>query len=321
MFRKTAIALAVGAFMSSPAVNAADFQINDSTKLSVYGTIEPSLTNETDAAGESSTEFTDNDSTFGLKAKHKFSDAVTGFAKAEFEFNADEENDEGLGELDEAYFGLEGGFGKIRFGSNDTIYEDQVAEILDEFENAAPSEERNNGEGNQITYFSPSFGGASFAAELRFLGENEDENPTGDSETGIELVGRYDGENWGVAAGFADGGTATTSTGFVDESTIGVGGYVGFGNIELRARYATEDQAGGGSTDYLGGLVGFNYGSGDVFFAVQDVSPDGADSRTEISVGVYHNLYKNLQVYLEAGTFDEPNDEGDIVETGLIFKF
>jgi len=321
MYRKTAIAAALAASFAVPAANGAEFQISDKAVLEIYGSVEPIIINETDADGDSATEFQDNDSQIGFDAEYKFSDAVTGFGRAEFEYDADEENDDGLASVDEAYFGLKGGFGSIKFGTHDTLFEDEVGEMIDLFETVSPSEPRNNGEGNQITYFSPSFGGFSFGAEARFLGENEDENPSGSSETGIELVGRYDAENWGVSAGYADGSTAESGGVLVDESTIGVGGYVGFGNIELSALYATQDEAGGGSTDRIGAGIGFNYGGGNVYVAVQDVSPDGGDSRTELAAGIYHDLYDNLTIYLEAGRFDNVNDEGDIVAAGAIFEF
>lgn len=319
MYRKTAIALAIGAAIA-PTANAADFQINDTTTLSVYGTVEPQFINETDAAGESATEFADNDSTLGFEGEHQLNDAMSGYFRAEFEWDVDEAGD-GIDTTDKAYFGLKGGFGNIRFGTNDTLFEDEVGELLDEFENVSPSEPANNEEGNQITYFSPSFGGFSFAAEARFVGENEDENVTGSSETGIEVTGSYDADNWGLVAGYSDGSTRPGGAGFVDEATIGGGGYVKFGAVEVRGIYATQDEADGSSTDRLGGIVGYDYGGGDVYFAVQDVSPDAGSSRTEIAAGVYHNLYKNLQVFVEYGTFDNVNDEGDIIAGGAIYKF
>lgn len=320
MYSKTAIAMAVAAFAAPYTANAADFQLNESTTFSVYGSVEPQIINETDATGNSSTEFTDNDSTFGLKGRYMFDDATTGYFHAEFEWNVDEAGD-GIDSTDEAYFGLKGGFGNIRFGTNDTLYENAVGEVLDKFENVSPTESANNEEGNQITYFSPDFGGFSFGAEARFLGEGEEENPTGSNQTGLELIVNYDAENWGLVAGYSDGSTRPTDTGFVDEPTLGGGGYIELGNVLVRGVYATQDEADGSSTDLLGALVGFDYGSGDIYFAVQDVSPDNADSRTEIAAGIYHKLYKNLEVFIEAGRFDNVNDEGDIVAGGAIFKF
>lgn len=327
MYRNTAIALAVSTAVSAafgaviaPTANAADFQINDATTLSVYGTVEPQVINETDAAGDSATEFADNDSTLGFEGEYLFNESTSGFFHAEFEWDVDEAGD-GIDSTDEAYFGITSGFGTIRFGTDDTLFENEVGELLDEFENVSPSEPANNEEGNQITYFSPDIGGFSFAAEARFVGENEEENLTGSSETGLEFTGRYDAENWGLVAGYSDGSTRPNAAGFVDEATLGGGGYVKFGSVEVRGIYATQDEADGSSTDRLGGIVGFDYGGGDVYVAVQDVSPDGADSRTEIAAGVYHKLFKNLEVFVEYGTFDNINDEGDIIAGGAIFKF
>lgn len=313
-------ALAASSAGIAPAANAADFQINDSTTLSIYGTVEPQIINLKDAAGDSATEFTDNDSTLGFEGEHDFNEGTSGYFHAEFEWDVDEAGD-GIDSTDEAYFGLKGGFGDIRFGTNDSLYENAVGELLDEFENVSPTEPANNGEGNQVTYFTPSLGGFSLGAEVRFLGENEDENLTGSSETGLELTASYDAGNWGLVAGYSDGNTRESGAGFVDEATIGGGGYVKFGSVEVRGIYAAEDQADGSTTDYLGGIAGFDYGGGDVYFAVQDISPDDADSRTEMAIGVYHNLYKNLQVFAEYGTFDNVNDEGDTIAGGAIFKF
>jgi len=321
MYRKTAIAAALATSVAAPAAHAVEFQVNDQLMFEIYGTIEPYIVNETDAAGNSETEFTDLDSQIGFDVEYTFDDGVTGFGRAEFEFDADEENDNGLESVDEAYFGLEGGFGTITFGTHDSLFEDEVGEAIDLHEEASPSEPRNNGEGNQITYMSQSFGGFSFGAEVRFVGANEDENPTGDSETGIELVGRYDAENWGVAAGYVDGSTVFSDTASVGESTIGVSGYAGFGNAEVSAIYATQDELGGGSTDLLGGGISYDYGNGDINFTIQDVSPDVGDSRTEIGASIFHELYPNLTVFFEAARFDEANDEGDLVGFGAIFAF
>lgn len=213
MTNRDLIALAAAATVAAPAAQSAKLVDNESTTLELYGTIEPRLVVDRQLRdGRNDSELDDNDSTIGLRGERVFSDAVTGFFKAEFEFDADEENDDGIDELDEAFVGVKGEFGKARVGSSDTIFEDQISELLDELENAEPAEERNNGEGNQITYFSPDFGGFSFAAEARFLGENEDENPTTSDETGLEVVGRYDApgddRRWGVIFGVSDQATA-----------------------------------------------------------------------------------------------------------------
>jgi len=320
-----ALALALATTVATPSAGAVDFDINENTRLSIGGTLEPSYTSVKDATGDSQSEFGDNDSTLQFDGQHEWDERFTGFFHIEYEWNFDEENDSGIDDLDSAWVGVKGDFGMARLGTSDTLYEDQIAELLDEFENAEVSDEADgddgSDEGNQVRYVSPSLDGFSFAAEIKHEGEAEG-TVANDSGTGITLVGRYDADNWGVVVGNDDRGAAVAGGEFVEENTTGIGGYYTVNDLEFRARYANETNPGNNSdVEYVGVLGSYDYGPGSFNVAVQDVSPDQGDSSTEIVANVKHDLYDNLRVFFELGQFDRQNDAGDRVELGAIYSW
>ena len=325
---KTLIALAVSAAVAAPAAQAVEFDIGEDTTIGVGGTLEPIYTSVNDANGDSASEFGDNDSTLQFDGEHRWNANTTGFFHIEYEWNFDEDVG-GVDDLESAWLGAEGDFGMVRLGTYDTLYENNVAELIDEFEVAALTEEEDGGEGDQITYVSPRFGGFQFGAEARVVGDGEDDNATGDSGTGVSLMARYDMDNWGVVAGVDDRGAITVDTDndgvdddFNDESTAGFGGWVGFGAFTVSARFAAESSRGDDNdVEYAGLMGGSDYGAGEVFVGVQDVSPDQGDSRTEFSAIVKHALYDNLDVFVEIGQFDKANDADDVTAVGAIYSF
>ncbi|MDZ7829018.1 MAG: porin [Halofilum sp. (in: g-proteobacteria)] len=328
MMKKSLIALAVGTAVAAPAAHAVDFEMGD-TKFSVGGTLEPSFESFNDASGDSVSQFTDNDSTLEFDFEHVLDDNLSAYGHIEYEFNFDESgsNAGGLDDLDSAELGFVGNFGTVQLGTYDTLYEDELAELLDEFENAEVSDEADgddgSGEGNQITYWSPGYGdgGFSFAAEIKHEGEAEG-TVAGDSGTGITLVGRFDMDNWGIVVGNDDRGAATAGGDFVEENTTGIGGYYTINDFEIRARYADEANPGNNSdVEYVGVLGSYDYGPGSFNVAVQDVSPDQGNSFTELAANVKHDLYDNLRVFFEIGQFDRQNDAGDRVELGAIYSW
>jgi predicted porin len=331
-----ALALALATTVVAPSAGAVDFDINDDTRLAIGGTLEPSYTSVKDESGDSQSEFGDNDSTLEFDFEHVLDDNLSAYGHIEYEFNFDESgsNAGGLDSLDSAELGFKGGFGTVQLGTYDTLYEDELAELLDEFENAEVSDEADgddgSGEGNQITYWSPGYGdgGFSFAAEVKHEGEAE-ETVAGESGTGLTLVGRFDMDNWGIAVGADDRGAATfdsdgddVNDSFVEETTVGFGGYYTINAFEIRARYADEANPGNNNdVEYAGVLGSYDYGPGSFNVAVQDVSPDQGNSFTELAANVKHDLYDNLRVFFEIGRFDRQNDAGDRVELGAIYSW
>lgn len=329
MMNKSLLAAAVAAAFTAPTAHAVDFDINDDTTLSIYGTVEPKIISETDANGDDSTELDDEDSTLGLYAEHRFSDNVTGFGQLEFQF--DTTGDTASTGQDDTFAGLKGSWGKVQAGNFDSVYEDLIIDATEVAEDAEISDEATASEDNMIAYYSPSFNGFSFRAQGRIQGR--DEAPANDqgNEVGFAIAGGYTADNWGVYVGHDDRGAETVTdpaTGnqvFADQGTTGVSGIFGVDNLEFGAKYAVQDLE---DNDPRGDDITFTalratveLGRTELYGAVQNVDLDEGDDRDEVTVGVSHSVWSNLSVWAEAGQFDQDNDAGDNAMVGAIFSF
>lgn len=338
MIRKTS-ALLIASLTVAPSAQAIDWQINDDTTFSLYGSVEPKLINETDGDGEDSFELDDEDSTLGFYAEHRFANGLTAFGQLELEFDSDEDTGDGAFDAqDSAFAGIKGDFGKVQAGNFDSVYEDLIIDATEVAEDAEITDEAVASEDNMIAYYSPSFRGFSFRTQVRIQGENEIEDDgvnDADNEVGFAVAGGYTGETFGLYAGYDDRSAETVTaydsngqdigTDTADGETYGAAGVATFEPIEVAVKYSVQDNEdndpAGDDTEFLAGRGTFNYGSGDIYAAVQEVSPDAADDRTEVTVGADYMVFSNLKVWSEAGWFDKTNDEDDNFMVGAIYSF
>ncbi len=331
----SALVLAAGL---APAAHAAEFDVNDDTTVGVFAAFEPIFFAETDETGESRSDFGDNGSIIGFSGEHRLDNGLTVFGVAEFEFLSDK-TDDGFN-LDVGYLGVKGSFGRLQAGSFDSVYEDIIIDATEVAELAEISDEDFTSEDNQIAYYSPDFGGFSFRAQARFIGDGDDEAETGadSSETGISLAGGYTADNWGLYAGYDDRGSEVVQQfdangnsigdGYADNGTLGLVGVYGIGPVELAAKYAVQDlednDPAGDDVTHTALRGTFNYGRGDIYTAVQEVAHDNdnvIEDRTEFTIGVNRSVSDNLLLWAEAGSFDRAEDEGDIAGVGAIYEF
>jgi len=333
MMNKSLIALAVATVVAAPAAQAVDFEVNDTTSISVYGTIEPKYVTANDASGDSQGQFADEDSTLGFAVEHAFNNDLTGFAQAEFEHQADDGG--GINNTDSAFFGLKGAFGKFRIGNFDSVYEDSIIDATEVAEAAEITDEAFATEDNQIAYYSPSFGGFSFQTQVRHVGEAEGGNATGDAGTGFALVGSYAADMWQAHVGYDDTSSEIVQqfdangnpagTDFADNGTFGTAGIVSLGQFEIAAKAAVEDlednDPNGDDISYTALRGTFATGPAELWTSVQEVSPDLGTDRTEVTAGVVYELYDNLELWSEIGQFDRANDAGDDFHVGAIYSF
>lgn len=336
-FSVSALVLAAGL---APAAHAAEFDVNDDTTVGVFAAFEPVFYSETDATGESRSDFTDNGSIIGFSGEHRLDNGLTVFGVAEFEFLSD--NSDGSFDLDVGYLGVKGPFGRVQAGSFDSVYEDLIIDATEVAELAEISDESVSSEDNQIAYYSPDFGGFSFRAQARYIGDADSESEklagADSAETGISLAGGYTADNWGVYAGYDDRGSEvvdqfnangnTAGQGYADNGTFGLAGIYGFGPVELAAKYAVQDlednDPRGDDVTRVALRGTLDYGQGDVYAAVQEVANDNdnvVEDRTEFTIGVNRSVSDNLLLWAEAGSFDRAEDEGDIAGVGAIYEF
>nr|WP_280569741.1 porin [Chromohalobacter sp. 296-RDG] len=190
----TAVAGALGA--SAGAAQAATIYNQDGTQLDLYGNIQIAYRSIDNADGDSEDDLFDNGSTVGFSGQHVINPGLTGYFKAEFEFDADEQKGggKGLDTGDQAYMGLKGNFGDARVGSWDPLIDDWVQDPISNNEyfdvtdstsdlaglygqdfSDVDNDLATDREGDKIRYVSPSLGGLQFAVGTQYKGDAEDE--------------------------------------------------------------------------------------------------------------------------------------------------
>jgi len=285
--KKTLIASAIAATIASNAMameDAADLASKIDSMPTLYGSIElVHVSTDDDVMTEH--EFQDNGSTIGIKHEHAVSEGLTAFAKAEFEFAADDSGDsEGLNALDEAYIGLKGDFGSVQVGSDDTVYD--WVRLLDTSENVGIGASFDgDDEGDNLQYVSPEI------AEGITLGLTAPIDS--DTNFGGALAAKYSMDTLTVVLAYAMGRDETAVT----EDTIGLAASFGIDEITLMAQYETQKD-----TADVWGLQGM-YTMGQNTFALgyqmTSFDPSGSEDQSDIYIQALHNLSDNAYLYLE----------------------
>ena len=318
-----AATLSVNAFADNPQSEAADHAAQLAAKIdampTVYGTIEL-VHVSTDDDTNTNHEFADNGSTLGIMHEHAISEGVTAFAKAEFEFRADESpNDNNdadkriINELDEAYIGLRGDFGSVQVGSDETVYD--WIDVLDTNEHtglgggiAAQKE------GDNLQYVSPAI------ADGLTLGLTAPIDS--DTNFGGALAAKYAIDNLEVALAYAIGrdNSGAANTGGA-EDTIGLGVSFSMDALTLLAQYETQKDF----ADLYGVMGLYTMGQNVFALGYQMQSFDGMEDESSIYVQALHNLSDNAYLYLEYLTQTDvegaKNSDLDTLAIGATYKF
>ncbi|GHC30225.1 porin [Kushneria pakistanensis] len=191
--KKTLLATAIAGALGTMAAGAqaATVYNQDGSKMDVYGNVQLGWVNTKEGDGQTTDELFDNGSTVGFRGEHIINPDLTGYFRAEFEFNADQQKGyyaaggsnssaSGLSKGDQAYLGLTGSFGDLRIGSWDDLLNDWVQDPVSNneyFSNTTSGNDIGGGtyrEGNKITYTSPILSGLQFAVGTRYYGDAED---------------------------------------------------------------------------------------------------------------------------------------------------
>ncbi|OLO11592.1 porin [Chromohalobacter japonicus] len=320
--KKTLLATAVaGALGASVGVaQAATIYNQDGTQLDLYGNIQIAYSNINDAAGDSEDQLFDNGSTIGISGQHIINPGLTGYFKAEWEHDADEEKIAGgVNTGDQSYMGLKGNFGDARVGSWDPLIDDWIQdpvtnnELFDVSDSTTAAFGGNNPinndrEGDKIQYMSPSFAGLQFAVGSQFKGDAQDTFAGDDAGTeysvdrdnsasffgglkytvgAFSIAAAYD--NLGTYDGSiesADGGSGQTAGDeFEAGDQYGVTAQYTMDSLRVAVKaeqYASdEDNA---DVNFYGVGARYGYGFGDLYGAYQYIDAD-ADSTYATTYG------------------------------------
>lgn len=320
--KKTLLVTAVAASMAATAAQAATVYEQDGAKVDLYGNIQMAYTSATDGNGDSSAALNDNGTTLGISAEREINDLVA-YLKLEMDdFKADEMktasdvDDSG----DQAYVGLKGGFGDIRIGSYDGIYNNLIDDAIDGAWYAGPTDSPYSGETDQIRYASPVFSGFQVMVASNIKGDGEEAADNADTNSFV-FGTQYSMDRLTLAAAYDDLGNSEGTTDFGD--SYGVAAHFDLTStftLSGKADFFAGDGTNADQTRY--GFKGnYNYGSGNVYGALQSVDVDNADERTEVMVGASYALSSAVYYFVESTMYDRANDEGDFVSTGLFYSF
>lgn len=316
--KKTLIASAIAATLVSNAMakdvtsEAADLAAKLDSMPTFYGAIQLAHVS-TDDSTNTDHELQDNGSTIGLLHEHAISEGITAFAKAEFEFSADDKRTStGINKIDEAYIGLKGDFGSIQIGSDETVYDWVDMIDIDEIVGFGATVKLD--EGDNLQYVSPEI------AEGIILGLTAPIDS--DTNFGGALAAKYTMDNLQVVLAYALGRDA--ETGFAKaEDTLGLAAHFDIDDITLVAQYETTKD-----TQDVWGLMGM-YAMGQNSFALgyQMTSFDASalEDQSDIYVQALHNLSDNAYLYLEylmqTDLGGAPNSDLDTLAIGATYLF
>lgn len=334
IYKHTGQVLAVAAFSTMGAAHAYEWQINPDTTFGIGGTVELAYTvNEDASTGSHSRELIDNGSGLVFSGEHAFTNDLSAYFDAEFDFAIDEPNGNGDNSFstDHAFFGVASDrYGAVQVGNWDGIYDNTIRDLMDVFEvvevglnTAGYSNTIENGD--SVAYFSPSVNGLSFAVQGTLKGAD---NPTNEDGQAFQAVVNYEAEQFGVFAGYHGKGLDKGSDGI-----IGVGAVVDLAPVTLSGKieHVGEDSDPEalafdkeGFMSY-GVAASYDYGPGAITGAIRQLEPEDSnlDSRTKIGVNVNYEIADNFYVYVEhaRNDLDTDNGYGSASAAGMVYAF
>jgi len=304
--KKTLVAVAVtSAVFTAISAQAAD------TNVDTYGNIQLVY-----AAGEDTSELTDNGSTFGFKGETALKNDLVGFFKYELEADADEKTSDIAVNLDQAYVGVKGDFGKVQVGTFDSIYNNAIQDGIDQFEYAGFTNSAKTTEGDTIAFFTPDMNGLEVHVSAQITGDGESEvtatTPTQEDGTALTAVVKYSMGDLSFAAGYDSLENVIDS-----DATIGFSAGYDLGMANVVAKY--EDNSGEGTN--IGVAFSSDYSEGRIYGSAQQVSVETGSDYEEYAAGATYNLdYDgNAYVYAEAG--QTGSSEDSFTALGAVYVF
>jgi predicted porin len=324
MFKKSVMAAAVAAVVSAPAM-AAEWKINEDTKMAVNVDLAAYYLEETTSSGTSEGEFDG----YGLnqieiKGSHKINDDVTVFGEIELDFDPIDDNS--TAQTDDTKFGIKSkSFGTITVGQFDSYYEDKIAEaiIVKHGENAETTEMDSNSLDSRRIQYMNSVGDLTFAVDLSYAGDSNNAALADNTDTDIDLsaAALYKMGNLTLGAGFVNPAKYDNDGASTKGDGYGVVAHYKMDKTKLNFLYGQSSTSSNVDTDYMGASLVHKMGNAELSFGIQEVDADNAVSRTEMMAGIQYELYDDMHIWLDVAKLDKANDQGDVIEAGLKYSF
>jgi predicted porin len=331
--KKTLIASAVAAAALTSNAFAMDAATDLAEKVNsmptIYGNIQLAhfWAEVEDAAGNkaSAHEFADGGSTIGFTHEHMISEGLTGFFKAEFEFDADDKNGtpggSGLTQTDETYIGVKGDFGSAQVGSDDTIYE-QMINITDTSEQIGLNGYlAANGEGDNFQYM-----GTFDAITVGLTHPIDNTSSTESTQLGVA----FNADMFTVAAAYAMSRDANDAAGTKGQDAIGLSASAVIEDLTLQAQFETKDESQSNANDdedYMAFQALYNMGANTfaLGYGVTSYGATNAEDQGQLYLQALHNVSDNMYVYFEYTTLSDVDGvkgtDGEATAIGATYYF
>ncbi|MCG7531247.1 porin [Psychrobium sp. MM17-31] len=304
-FSKTLLAVATGLLFSGAAV--AD------EKVQVYGKVNATL--QSDDTGERETNVKSNASRIGVKGGIKLDNDLKAIYQVEWQVDvADDEKDNFKARSQ--WVGLQGNFGTVMLGRNDTamkksqgkidLFNDYEADIKNLFSG-------DNRLDDTLTYISPKFNG--FAVRATFIAED---GAKSDGENGTSLALMYGDSKLKKSKFYASVAFDSKVAGS-DTTRVSVQGKLG--DLKLGAIY-NESEYIDGTSKGDGFLVSAAYPVGKATLKAQYQDGDDKKEGDVISVGVDYKLAKSVKLtgFYTDYSFEDGKEESHLA-VGMEYKF
>ncbi|MFT7338760.1 MAG: putative porin [Marinobacter maritimus] len=311
--KKTLIASAIaaisfsGAAAAQDALSASEMAAKMDSMPSVYGNIQYALTYNNVDGGTSDIAHNDNGSTIGVKHDHEIVPGITGFLKIELDGLDADDKSKGRGRIrvDEAYIGVKGdSFGQVWVGSDDSLYETTIDQIVNYYEVAARNigGSYTTGEGDLVQYMTPSFGGLKLGAAVQINGDGDTQSGGKSYPYQLAAIYSVDALSMAFAMDSNDGDTSyssgTVETPKNNENTYGVRVAYNMDALGASLEYQTRKDA----YDIVGVQGTYTLGKNVFALSYELAEADGVngdDKQDTIALQALHNLSSNMYVYVE----------------------
>lgn len=255
----------------------------------IYGRINVSAIRDMPDIGSADDDWASNASRLGLKGDFNLSDSLKVIYQAEYQLNLEEGLRDGqLFSQRNSYVGLEGGFGQLLFGRNDSPSK-QLQNKIDLFNDLDgdikylfPAENRLP---DVVFYTSPTFSGftisySSVLSQKSDLGDRLGEN--------VSASLTYEKDSFYAGVSFDDDINGYDTVRFVTQYTMG--------DLQLGALYETSEKIGSVRGEEDGMFVSAAYTMGNYVLKAQTgFSDEKRDGAKQHSVGVDYVVSKDLK--------------------------
>ena len=291
---KKLIAVAVAAAFAVPAIAAADTTLFGQVKYEV-GYI--------DDGDNSNLVHSTRGTRLGVRGSEDLGGGLKGIFRLQGDFSGVNTpfKDQSWTMDEEAWVGLQGGFGKLMLGRSDTAVKNASKPFRIFGDSLADTQNRPNGwqRGEGIHYTTPAFGGLTIGATIE---------PNGaETDVYLALNAIYKtGPLFVSAAVETSDDTGTYAVGDIgpDETNYQIGASYNFGSGNIGALFQARND---GDTNVVVVPVNFKVSPAvNLRAAVKFVDPDAGDSFNNFALGAQYNLSKRTEAFVSVWVDDAP---------------